>query len=74
MLNILGEKDHQGLAYFEGLDAVESMEGVFVHLYRKTMTKPFRKMGHVTLLGESLDELKAKAEVVKKSLRCISAS
>ena len=72
MVNLLGEPSYTGLAYFEGLAATEEIPGVFVHLYGKEKTSPNRKMGHVTILGKSMVEIKAKAASVKSGLRCIS--
>jgi 5-(carboxyamino)imidazole ribonucleotide synthase len=72
MVNLLGELTYNGLAYYEGLEEVEKMPGVFVHLYGKEKTSPNRKMGHVTILGNSMEEIKAKAALVKIGLRCIS--
>lgn len=72
MLNILGEPGHSGPVYYEGLEAVLELPDVFVHLYGKTHTLPFRKMGHVTVLGSDLSEIKQKIDRVKKLLKCIS--
>ncbi len=72
MLNIVGEKGFEGPAVYQGLQDVLAMSGVYVHLYGKSTTKPFRKMGHVTVLGKSMEEIKAKAALVKSGLRCIS--
>lgn len=72
MLNVVGEKGFEGPAVYVGLEEVLKMHGVYVHLYGKTNTKPFRKMGHVTLLGRELAEIKSKVTVVKHHLRCIS--
>jgi 5-(carboxyamino)imidazole ribonucleotide synthase len=48
------------------------MDGVHVHLYGKKITKPFRKMGHVTCMADSLEEAMDKAKIVKETLRVIS--
>lgn len=72
MLNLLGEKGHTGTVQYENLDKVLSMPGVYVHLYGKTTTKPFRKMGHVTVLESSIEEAKHKANEVKNLLRVTS--
>ena len=69
MLNLLGEKGFEGPVYYEGLDEALEKQGVFVHLYGKKMTKPFRKMGHVTVLGEGLEDLRHKIDEVKKVLK-----
>lgn len=69
MVNLLGEAEHTGPARYEGLEECMAMEGVKIHLYGKAVTKPFRKMGHVTVLGESLEEAKNKARKVKEILK-----
>ena len=69
MLNLLGEKGFEGPVFYEGLDDVLDKEGVFVHLYGKKLTKPFRKMGHVTVLGDDLNELRSKIDQVKEVLK-----
>lgn len=72
MLNVLGSPGHTGPAVYEGLEEVLSLPGVYVHLYGKSHTKPFRKMGHVTLLGKDLQEIKVKVEEVKNKVKCVS--
>jgi 5-(carboxyamino)imidazole ribonucleotide synthase len=69
MLNLLGEKGYEGPVYYVGLDEALEKEGVFVHIYGKKITKPFRKMGHVTVLGDDLDQLRNKIDEVKKILK-----
>lgn len=72
MVNLLGEADHSGLARYEGLAAVLELPGVFVHLYGKKFTKPFRKMGHVTIIDRDVESLKKKANFVKQTLKVIA--
>ena len=74
MLNILGEDGHQGPAEVHGLEEVLALEGVFVHLYGKAITKPFRKMGHVTILGDSREEILEKMATVKEELKIKAAA
>ncbi len=69
MVNLLGEEGYAGLARYEGLSEVLSLPGVHVHLYGKKQTKPFRKMGHVTLVDADLESLKKKANFVKQTLK-----
>jgi len=69
MVNVLGEEGFTGLARYEGLNEVLSLSGVHVHLYGKKQTKPFRKMGHVTLVDPDLESLKKKANFVKQTLK-----
>ena len=72
MVNLLGEDGHAGHALYEGLEEVISMEDVHVHLYGKQKTKPFRKMGHVTIGDTSVEALKIKAHQVKQTLKVIA--
>ena len=72
MLNILGEAGYTGKAKYEGMTEVLSLEDVYIHLYGKTMTKPFRKMGHVTIIGKNKKDLIQKMDVVKEKLKVIA--
>jgi 5-(carboxyamino)imidazole ribonucleotide synthase len=72
MVNLLGEDGYTGLAKYEGLEKVLAIEGVKVHLYGKKLTKPFRKMGHVTIIDEDTSRLKEKARFVKETLKVIA--
>ncbi len=73
MLNLLGEPGYAGPAYYDGLEACLAMEGVNIHIYGKAQTKPYRKMGHVTVLGDTLVEALEKAHRVKEKLRVLAA-
>ncbi len=72
MVNLLGEDGHTGPAVYEGLETLLAMPGVFPFFYGKAITKPFRKMGHVTVIDESLDALQEKVERVKSGIRVIT--
>lgn len=72
MVNVLGAPGFSGAARYEGFEEVIQTPGVFVHLYGKQMTKPFRKMGHVTILDNDLSRLKRTATVVKEKLKVIA--
>lgn len=69
MVNVLGEDGYTGNARYEGLQELMSCPGVHLHLYGKKITKPFRKMGHITLTDENVGSLKAKALKVKEILK-----
>jgi 5-(carboxyamino)imidazole ribonucleotide synthase len=69
MINLLGEKGFEGDAVYEGMEEVLQLEGVYIHLYGKKTTKPFRKMGHVTVLAPDMASAKAKALRVKELLK-----
>ncbi|RZJ20309.1 MAG: 5-(carboxyamino)imidazole ribonucleotide synthase [Acinetobacter sp.] len=72
MINLLGEKGHDGLAKYDGLENIMAIDGVYVHLYGKKYTKPFRKMGHVTIVDHNRDHAIEKARYVQQTLKVIS--
>jgi len=69
MVNILGEPDFTGPAYYEGLAKAMNISGANIHLYGKAMTKPFRKMGHATIVDPSLESAVEKAKRLKSTLK-----
>ena len=69
MLNILGEDNHEGPVVYEGLTESMAIDGVKIHLYGKKITKPFRKMGHVTIMSSTLECALKKAEKVKQLIK-----
>lgn len=72
MVNLLGEAGYSGLAKYEGFHEVAKLPGVHVHLYGKRITKPFRKMGHVTIVDSDIARLKNTADFVKQTLKVIA--
>lgn len=72
IVNLLGADGFSGTAKYEGLDEVMKMSNVFVHLYGKEVTKPGRKMGHVTILSDDYPELTFRAKQVKQALKIVS--
>ncbi|MEP7196850.1 MAG: 5-(carboxyamino)imidazole ribonucleotide synthase [Saprospiraceae bacterium] len=74
MLNLLGEENYFGETCVTGLENVLSVPGIFVYLYGKDETKPFRKMGHVTILDKEVSLCKKKANLVKEHLKIISSN
>ncbi|AKP51120.1 5-(carboxyamino)imidazole ribonucleotide synthase [Cyclobacterium amurskyense] len=69
MVNLLGEDGFTGEAIVEGMDEALKEKGVYLHLYGKKITKPFRKMGHVTILADEPSQLKEKAERIKELIK-----
>ncbi len=69
MINLLGEPGYEGAVKYEGLTECMGIDGVKIHLYGKKITKPYRKMGHVTILASSIEEAKMKAGIVKQILK-----
>lgn len=72
MVNLLGEKGYEGVAKYQGLNEVMELPGVFVHLYGKKTTKPFRKMGHITILASTTKKAREIALTVKNTLKVIA--
>lgn len=69
MINLLGEDGFSGPAIVEGKEEALAEKGVYIHLYGKKLTKPFRKMGHVTILDEDINALKSKAHRIKELIK-----
>ncbi len=69
MLNLLGEPGYSGPPEIEGLHEALAIPGLSFHLYDKANTQPFRKMGHITILDESLESAIAKIQEVKNILK-----
>lgn len=69
MVNLLGAEGYTGPVYYENIEECIAHEGVHVYIYGKKMTKPFRKMGHVTVTNHSLFEAKRLALWIKKQLQ-----
>jgi len=72
MINLLGEKGHDGVAVYQGLEKIMAIDGVYVHLYGKKYTKPFRKMGHITIVDQNREGAIEKANLIKNTLKVIS--
>lgn len=72
MINLLGEPEFQGLARYVGLEKVLEKEGVYIHLYGKKYTKPFRKMGHITIINEDREKAIETAREVQKLIQVIA--
>ncbi len=72
MVNLVGEEGYEGPVYYEGIEEIMALSGVYVHLYGKAQTRSFRKMGHVTIIDPDLEEARAKARIVKEKIKVIS--
>ena len=72
MVNLVGEDNFSGPVVYENIEKIMAIEGVTPHIYGKRETRPFRKMGHVTIVNEDMVEARKIAEIVKNSIRVIS--
>jgi 5-(carboxyamino)imidazole ribonucleotide synthase len=69
MINLLGEPNYTGPVRYEGLREVLDIEGVKIHLYGKKITQGYRKMGHITILADTIKEALEKANRVKQLIK-----
>ncbi|WP_262733195.1 5-(carboxyamino)imidazole ribonucleotide synthase [Gaetbulibacter sp. NE] len=72
MVNLVGAEGHTGDVVYENIAEIMKLEGVTPHIYGKKQTRPFRKMGHVTIVNEDINEARRVAEQVKKTIKVIS--
>ena len=72
MVNLVGEEGFSGPVIYENIEKIMAIDGVTPHIYGKRETRPFRKMGHVTIVNENMVEARRIAEEVKNSIRVIS--
>lgn len=72
--NLLGEPNAHGKPEIRGLETAHDTRGAAVHLYGKHTVKPFRKMGHVTVTGDTLEEALATAHTLQQTLKVTGIS
>ncbi|MFT5846514.1 5-(carboxyamino)imidazole ribonucleotide synthase [Psychroserpens sp.] len=72
MVNLVGAEGHTGDVIYENIAKIMSLGGVTPHIYGKKQTRPFRKMGHVTIVNEDINEARRIAEEVKETIKVIS--
>ena len=72
MVNLVGEEGFSGPVIYENIEKIMAIDGVTPHIYGKKESRPFRKMGHVTIVNEDMAAARKIAEEVKNSIRVIS--
>lgn len=72
MVNLVGSENHEGEVVYQNMENILKLDGVTPHIYGKKLTRPFRKMGHVTIVNKDLDQARKIAEEVKKTIQVIS--
>jgi 5-(carboxyamino)imidazole ribonucleotide synthase len=72
MVNLVGSEGFSGDVVYENMEEILKMDGVTPHIYGKKQTRPFRKMGHVTIVNNDLAEARKIAEKVKNTIKVIS--
>lgn len=72
MVNLVGEEGYSGQVVYENIEKIMAIDGVTPHIYGKRETRPFRKMGHVTIVNADMTEARKIAQEVKETIRVIS--
>lgn len=72
MVNLVGAENHNGNVLYKNIDDILAMDGVTPHIYGKKQTRPFRKMGHVTIVNKDITVAREVAEKVKHTIEVIS--
>ena len=72
MVNLVGEENFSGNVIYKNIEKILEWDGVTPHIYGKKQTRPFRKMGHVTIVNEDVNKARKIAEEVKNTIRVIS--
>ena len=72
MVNLVGAEGYTGDVVYKNIDTIMNMEGVTPHIYGKKQTRPFRKMGHVTIVNQDINKAREIAEKVKNNIKVIS--
>ncbi len=72
MVNLVGKEGYKGPVYYKNIEHILAIEGVNPHIYGKKETRPFRKMGHITVINKDLKLARKIAEQVKETIEVIS--
>jgi len=72
MVNLVGAEGHTGEVVYKNIEKLMEMDGVTPHIYGKKETRPFRKMGHVTIVHPNIETARTIAQEVKQSIKVIS--
>jgi len=72
MVNLVGEEGYTGNVIYKNMDTILKMDGVTPHIYGKKATRPFRKMGHVTVVHKDINTARKIAEEVKNTIKVIA--
>lgn len=72
MVNLIGAENEIGDAKIENIEQMLNLPGTYLHWYAKSETRPGRKMGHITILNDDLDELKKNIDFVNKTIKVVA--
>ena len=72
MVNLVGAEGYKGQVLYQGIEDILALPGVTPHIYGKRLTRPFRKMGHVTIVDPSIEAARERAQAVRQQIAVIS--
>ena len=72
MVNLVGSEGHKGEVRYQGLEKILELPGVTPHIYGKRLTRPFRRLGHVTIVDPNIDQARKRAREVKENIEVVS--
>lgn len=72
MMNLLGSFGFKGPAKYEGIKEIMNIPGIHIHLYGKKETKPYRKMGHITITGNNQKEILPLMQKIKNIIKVVA--
>src|SRR5690606_25142947 len=72
MVNLVGAEGHTGNVHYKNIETIMALDGVTPHIYGKKQTRPFRKMGHVTIVNKDINKAREIAEKVKNTIEVIT--
>ena len=72
MVNLVGEEGFSGDVIYKNIEDILKIDGVTPHIYGKKETRPFRKMGHVTIVNKDIEVARKVAQTVKETIRVVS--
>ncbi len=71
MINLVGPENLIGAYKLENETYWNEQKDVFIHMYGKTESRPYRKLGHVTVVAKDFEKLLERAEYVKEKMKVI---
>ncbi|MEH0007137.1 MAG: 5-(carboxyamino)imidazole ribonucleotide synthase [Flavobacteriales bacterium] len=68
MVNLLGSADQTGTPIYKNIESLLGEPDVHLHLYGKKETRPYRKMGHFTVLGSDVHAVVSRAKRLRQGV------
>jgi 5-(carboxyamino)imidazole ribonucleotide synthase len=72
MVNLVGSEGYSGPVVYKNIEKILAIDGVTPHIYGKRETRPFRKMGHVTIVNQNMKNARSIAQEVKNTIQVVS--